>query len=52
LLEGGTDIRIIQAPLGHRNVNTTARYAQVATNTIRVTPSPLDRLRLEVTPPS
>ena len=52
LLEGGTDIRIIQALLGHRNVNTTARYAQVATSTIRGTPSPLDRLRLEVTPPS
>jgi site-specific recombinase XerD len=51
LLEGGTDIRIIQALLGHRNVNTTARYAQVATSTIRGTPSPLDRLRLEVTPP-
>lgn len=50
LLEGGTDIRIIQALLGHRNVNTTARYAQVATSTIRGTPSPLDRLRLEVTP--
>ena len=32
---GGTDIRIIQALLGHRNVNTTARYAQVATSTIR-----------------
>ena len=52
LLESGTDIRIIQALLGHRNVNTTARYAQVATSTIRGTPSPLDRLRLEVTPPS
>jgi integrase/recombinase XerD len=52
LLEGGTDIRIIQALLGHRNVNTTARYAQVATSTIRDTPSPLDRLHLEVTPPS
>ena len=51
LLESGTDIRIIQALLGHRNVNTTARYAQVATSTIRGTPSPLDRLRLEVTPP-
>jgi site-specific recombinase XerD len=51
LLEGGTDIRIIQALLGHRNVNSTARYAQVATSTIRGTPSPLDRLRLEVTPP-
>ena len=52
LLESGTDIRIIQALLGHRNVNTTARYAQVATSTIRGTPSPLDRLRLEMTPPS
>jgi site-specific recombinase XerD len=50
LLESGTDIRIIQALLGHRNVNTTARYAQVATSTIRGTASPLDRLRLEVTP--
>jgi integrase/recombinase XerD len=52
LLESGTDIRIIQALLGHRNVNTTARYAQVATNTIRGTPSPLDRLNLEATPSS
>jgi integrase/recombinase XerD len=48
---GGTDIRIMQALLGHRNVNTTAHYAQVATSTIRNTSSPLDRLRLEVTPP-
>jgi integrase/recombinase XerD len=52
LLESGTNIRIIQALLGHRNVNTTARYAQVATSTIRGTPSPLDQLRIEVTPPS
>jgi integrase/recombinase XerD len=52
LLESGTDIRIIQALLGHRNVNTTARYAQVAISTIRGTPSPLDHLRLEVTPPA
>ncbi len=51
LLESGTDIRVIQALLGHRNVNSTARYAQVATSTIRGTPSPLDHLRLEVTPP-
>ncbi len=41
-----------QALLAHRNVNTTARYAHVATSTIRGTPSPLDRLRPEVTPPS
>jgi integrase/recombinase XerD len=51
LLESGTDIRIIQALLGHSSLNTTARYTQVATSTIRATPSPLDRLHLEVTPP-
>jgi site-specific recombinase XerD len=51
LLESGTDIRIIQALLGHSSLNTTARYTQVATSTICATPSPLDRLRLEVTPP-
>jgi len=42
---------IIQALLGHSSLNTTARYTQVATSTIRATPSPLDRLQLEVTPP-
>ena len=52
LLESGTDIRIIQALLGHRNVNTTARYAQFATSTIGGTPSPLDHLHLEVTLPT
>ena len=51
LLENGTDIRIIQALLGHSSLNTTARYTQVASTTIRGTPSPLDRLQLEVTPP-
>lgn len=52
LLEGGTDIRIIQALLGHTNLQTTARYTQVATTTICRTPSPLDRLRLAVAPPA
>ena len=51
LLESGTDIRIIQALLGHSNLQTTARYTQVATNTIRGTRSPLDRLRLKVAAP-
>jgi integrase/recombinase XerD len=52
LLENGTDIRIIQVLLGHANLQSTARYARVATKTISKTPSPLDRLRLEIVPPA
>ena len=52
LLENGTDIRIIQVLLGHANLQSTARYARVATKTISKTPSPLDRLRMEVVPPA
>jgi integrase/recombinase XerD len=44
LLEGGTDIRIIQALLGHTKLETTARYAHVATGIISAIESPLDRL--------
>jgi site-specific recombinase XerD len=51
LLESGTDIRIIQVLLGHTHLETTARYAQVATCLIAGTPSPFDRLSLEVIPP-
>jgi integrase/recombinase XerD len=51
LLESGTDIRIIQVLLGHSHLETTARYAQVATGLIAGTPSPFDALTLEVIPP-
>jgi integrase len=44
LLEGGTDIRIIQALLGHSRIDTTARYAAVSPNAIAGAISPLERL--------
>jgi len=44
LLERGSDIRIIQALLGHDKLETTARYARVATGMIANVTSPLDLL--------
>jgi len=44
LLENGTDIRVIQVLLGHAKLETTTRYAQVATRTLQSVTSPLDRL--------
>ena len=44
LLERGTDIRIIQALLGHNKLDTTARYTRVATGMIAGIESPLDLL--------
>ena len=44
LLENNTHIRILQALLGHAKLETTARYAHVATGLITKVESPLDRL--------
>jgi site-specific recombinase XerD len=44
LLEEGTDIRYIQAVLGHDKLDTTARYTRVATSRIAAIDSPLKHL--------
>jgi site-specific recombinase XerD len=44
LLENGTDIRIIQAQLGHSQIDSTARYAAVSPTALARARSPLDRI--------
>ena len=51
LLEQKVDIRVIQVLLGHKKLDTTALYSQVATRTIREVRSPLEQLAM-VKPPA
>ena len=49
LLEQKVDIRVL---LGHKKLETTALYSQVATRTLRDVTSPLEHLTLEAIPPA
>ena len=52
LLEQKVDIRVIQVLLGHKKLDTTGRYTQVASKTLRATKSPLDHLTQGPLPPA
>ncbi len=52
LLEGGTNIRVIQALLGHQSLTTTQVYTHVARTYVNATASPLDRLKEKKEEPS
>ncbi|MEJ7823560.1 MAG: tyrosine-type recombinase/integrase [Chitinophagaceae bacterium] len=47
LLEGGTDLSIIQKLLGYNNIKTTLRYTHVSKVTLQKVISPLDKLNFE-----
>jgi site-specific recombinase XerD len=51
LLESKLDIRMIQALLGHKRLDTTAHYTRVATDLISKVVSPLDQLSKKDEPP-
>ena len=52
LLEQKVDIRVIQVLLGHKKLDTTARYSHVANSTLRAVKSPLEQLAMKVKPPA
>ena len=52
LLEQKVDIRVIQVLLGHKKLETTAHYSQVASTTLRAVKSPLEALSQEPLPPA
>jgi site-specific recombinase XerD len=48
LLEDGTDLRTIQALLGHADIHTTEKYLHIATHHIQTVRNPLDSLSKRV----
>ena len=52
LLESNVDIRVIQALLGHKKLDTSAIYVRVTPKVIQRTPGPFERLQFEDKPTS